>query len=42
MDASTTEILAAATTATTEKGGIGVATTVTISEASGLVTTTTR
>ena len=42
MDASTTGTLAAVTTATTEKVGTGDATTATISEASDLVTTTTR
>jgi len=41
-DASTTGTLAAVTTAITEKVGIGDATTVTISGASDLVTTTTR
>ena len=42
VDASTTGTPAAVTTATTEKVGIGDATTATISEASDLVTTTTR
>jgi len=41
-DTSITGILAAATTATTEKGGTGAATTAMISEASDLVTTTMR
>ena len=39
---STTGIPAAATTATTEKGGTGVVTIATISEASDLATTITR
>jgi hypothetical protein len=41
-DTSTTGTLAPVTTATTEKVGTGDATTATISEASDLVTTTTR
>jgi len=42
MGVSTTRIFTAATIATTEKGGTGVATIMTISEASDLVTTTMR
>jgi len=42
VDVSTTKTLSVAITTTTEKGGIGVATTVLTSEASDLTTTITR